>query len=98
MQQGGEQRLALLPKPRPTPVQSLSAPALGAVMCVMLMAQFAAIAQRAWPHRVSKIIQGANCPVVAPPGVPAKQGRSCSIHKRVTGKWFQKAEQGERLG
>lgn len=52
----------------------------------MLMAQFAAFAQHTWPHRVLKIIQGANCPVVAPSGVLlSRAGPQVSHRKMVLG-------------
>lgn len=50
------------------------------------MAQFAAFAQHTWPHRVLKIIQGANCPVVAPSGVLlSRAGPQVSHRKMVLG-------------
>lgn len=88
MEQGGQQRLALLPKQRPTPVKSLSAPALSAVMCVMLMAPFAAFAQHLLAPQGLKNNSGCELSRGSTLGCPAKQGGSCSIHKRVTGKWL----------
>lgn len=84
MQQGGEQHLALLPKPRPTPVKSLSAPAL---ICVMLYVCYVngSVCCLCPAHLAPQGLKNNSGCSGRTFGCPAKQGRSCSIHKRVTG-------------
>jgi len=87
-QQHGEQPVALLPKPTPTPGKPLAAPALSVVTSLL------PLPSTSRPCRVLKTTQGANRPVGGPSGVLLSRAGAASSTSKSQENGFKKTHGG----